>query len=46
MKYIWLLYVGGIFFGFVLSKKLDSISRKDIRAAQKLLNLEFSKGFE
>jgi Asp-tRNA(Asn)/Glu-tRNA(Gln) amidotransferase A subunit family amidase len=42
-KRIWLLFVAGLFFGFVLSKKIDSISRKDIRAAQNLLNLNFSK---
>ncbi|WP_373523376.1 amidase [Aquiflexum sp.] len=42
-KHIWLLFVVGLFFGFVLSKKIDSISRKEIRAAQNLLNLDFSK---
>lgn len=42
-KHVWLLFVVGIFFGFVISKKIDSISRKDIRAAQNLLNFNFSK---
>ncbi|WP_194974314.1 amidase [Aquiflexum lacus] len=42
-KHIWLLFIVGIFFGFALSKKIDSISRKEIRAAQNLFNLDFSK---
>jgi Asp-tRNA(Asn)/Glu-tRNA(Gln) amidotransferase A subunit family amidase len=42
-KHIWLLFVAGIFFGFVISQKTGSISRKEIRAAQNLFNLNFSK---
>lgn len=42
-KHIWLLFLFGIFFGFVIAKKLDTISRNDIRHAQSLFHLEFSK---
>jgi Asp-tRNA(Asn)/Glu-tRNA(Gln) amidotransferase A subunit family amidase len=42
-KHTWLLFVVGIFFGFVLSQKTGTISRKEIRAAQNLFNLNFSK---
>lgn len=42
-KYTWLLFVVGIFFGFALSQKTGTISRKEIRAAQNLFNLNFSK---
>lgn len=42
-KHIWLLFLVGIFFGFVISKKLDNISRNDIRHAQNLFHLNFSK---
>lgn len=42
-KHIWLLFLVGIFFGFAIANKLDSISRNDIRHAQKLFHLVFSK---
>ena len=42
-KHTWLLFVAGIFFGFALSQKSGSISRKEIMAAQNLFNLNFSK---
>ena len=41
-KYLWLLFVLGVMFGFVLAKNTGPILRDDVLAAQKLINLDFS----
>jgi Asp-tRNA(Asn)/Glu-tRNA(Gln) amidotransferase A subunit family amidase len=41
-KSLWLLFVLGVLFGFVLAKTSGPIGREDVKAAQKLISMDFS----
>jgi Asp-tRNA(Asn)/Glu-tRNA(Gln) amidotransferase A subunit family amidase len=41
-KSLWLLFVLGAMFGFVLAKNTGSIGKQEVKAAQKLISLDFS----